>query len=248
MDSLSPNRLHRPRPTGDLAARAFVFCVEAIATSRLQFRQTRGNTMSRLRLTAGRLAGLAHVGIVLFIAACASGGSSFLPPSRPAEFSLAGVSWGIPADSVTALIEPRGYNFNRVDEDGDMWFDGMLFRSPTRIYAFMSDDKLVKFRVFISTPDEAAVAAYHEARAELVKQFGPPKATVEQYQAPYRKGDERQLEAIRSGKATLETYWLPGANARMSHVSVSVTDELVVVVDYEGPTWERESLRRRKAR
>ena len=204
--------------------------------------------MFPLHSTAGRVAGLAPIALVLFIAGCATGGSSFLPPSRPAEFSLAGVPWEIPADSVTALIEPRGYNFNRIDEDGDMWFDGMLFRSPTRIYAFMGDDKLVKFRVFISTPDENAVAAYHEARAELVKQFGPPKATVEEYEAPYRKGDNRELEAIRSGKATIETYWLPGPSARMSHVSVSVTDELVVVVDYEGPTWERESLRRRRGR
>jgi hypothetical protein len=111
----------------------------------------------------------------------------------------------------------------------------------------MGGEKLVKFRVFINTPDEGAIAAYQEARAELVKQFGQPKATVEKYDAPYKKGDNKQLEAIRARKATIETYWLPGPNARMSYVAVSVTDNLVVVIDYEGPTWERESLRRRKA-
>lgn len=176
---------------------------------------------------------------------CATGGNTFLPPSRPAEFSLAGVSWGIAPDSVTSLIEPRGYNFNRVDEDGDMWFDGMLFQTPTRLFAFIGTEKLVKFRMVILTEDEDALSMYQTARAELAKRFGPPKETIERYQAPYKKG-EGELEAIRAGKATVATHWLPPASSRMSHVSVTVTDELVVVVDYESPAWERESLRRRK--
>jgi hypothetical protein len=184
--------------------------------------------------------------ILIVISACATAGNSFLPPSRPAEFSLAGVPWGIAADSVTTLVEPRGYNFNRVDEDGDMWFDGMLFQTPTRLFAFIGTERLVKFRMVILTEDEDALSVYQTARAELAKQFGAPRETVERFQAPYRKGDNKEMEAIRSGKATVATYWLPPASARMSHVSVSVTDELVVVVDYEGPAWERESLRRRK--
>lgn len=203
--------------------------------------------MSRVRSMARAVARFAPVGALLFVAGCASGKASFLPPSRPAEFSLAGIPWEIRPDSVTSLIEPRGYNFNRVDEDGDLWFDGILLQTPTRIYAFMAEEKLVKMRVFMSTPDEEAVSTYQNVRAELVKQYGQPKQTVEQYSAPYKKGDSKELEAIRSGKATVETHWLPTGPARMSHVAVSITDELVVVIDYEGPSWERESLRRRRA-
>jgi hypothetical protein len=179
---------------------------------------------------------------------CASAGPSFVPPSRPAQFSLQGVPWGIPADSVTSLIEPRGYNFNRVDGDGDLWFDGILFRSPTRIYAFMGEERLVKFRVVIGSDDEDALSVYQSARAELIKQYGRPKETTEEFEPPYRKGDGKELEAIRAGKATFHTYWQVGAGARANHVSIHVTEALAVAVDYDGPMWQRESLRRRKSR
>ena len=193
-------------------------------------------------------AGLVLVALLaLTSVGCASSGSSFVAPSQPAQFSLAGVPWGISADSVTALIEPRGYNLNRTDKDGDLWFDGILFRAPSRVFAFMAEDKLVKFRVFIGTEDADALTVYRSARAELIKQYGTPKETVEEYGAPYRKGDNRELEAVKKGKATFHTYWNVGEGARASYISVQVTSELAVAVDYDGPAWRRESLRRRKA-
>ena len=61
---------------------------------------------ARIRLTAAALLLASTVG-------CTSAGggraAAFLPPSRPAQFSMAGISWGIGPDSVAALIEPRGY-------------------------------------------------------------------------------------------------------------------------------------------
>ena len=131
---------------------------------------------------------------------------------------------------------------------GLLWYDGMLWQAPTRIYGFMAEQKLVKLRVFISTPDEDALTVYQNARAELIKQYGAPKETIERFQAPYRKGDDKTVEAVRAGKAQFQSYWLPSAAARMSHVAVYVTPDLGVVVDYVGPAWERESLRRRKGR
>lgn len=174
---------------------------------------------------------------------CMTGHTQFLPPTRPAEFSLAGVRWGVKHDSVTAFIEPHGYNFNRLDSDGDMWFDGVLYGKPTRIYAFMASDQLVKLRVFISTPDDSALAVYNRARAELVKEYGMPKETVERYDAAYAKGPKEK--AIRAKKGVVLSYWMPKGNT--PYVSVEVTPDLVVIVDYDGPGWERESLRRRKA-
>jgi hypothetical protein len=187
------------------------------------------------------------LGLLLAVAGCASSssGASFVPPSRPAEFSLAGIPWGIVPDSVTELIATRGYNYNKTDDDGDLWYDGMLFHMPTRVYAFMAQQKLVKFRVVINTPDENAISMYQHARAELVKQYGQPKETLEEYQAPYAKGDGKYIKAFREKKATMHSYWLPGG--RTSHVSVGVSNELAVVVDYEGAPWDKESVRRRKA-
>lgn len=204
---------------------------------------------------------------------CSSGGgraASFLPPSRPAQFSMAGISWGIGPDSVAALVEPRGYNLNSVDADGDMLFDGVLYRTPTRVFAFMAspnvasgtpasnvaagtaasggERKLVKLRVYMNTEDADALSTYQTARAELIKQYGQPSETEEVFQAPYRKGDGKEIEAFRAGKAHLATHWLPGAGARArtAHVSVAVTRELTVAVDYEGSAWEKESVRRRR--
>jgi hypothetical protein len=173
-------------------------------------------------------------------------GIPFLPPSRPAEFSLAAIPWGIRGDSVQTLMEPRGYNFNSVDSDGDLVFDGMLMRMPTRVYGFMAEERLVKFRVAMMTPDEDAIPTYERARAELAKRYGAPKETIEEYDAPYRKGDGRAQEAVAKGKATMRSHWIVGQGARQQHVAIAVTDRLTVMIDYDGPNWERESVRRRR--
>ena len=190
---------------------------------------------------------LAALTLLLAGAAACAGGASFVPPSRPAEFSLAGIPWGISGDSVTSLVERRGYNLNRTDDDGDMWFDGVLYHSPTRVYAFMAEEKLVKFRQHIGSPDEDVMTVYRTARTELVRQYGAPKETVDYFKPPYKKGDSRELEALRSGKAEMYTYWLLNHGGRESVVSVRLTNELTVVVDYEGPSWQRESVKRRRS-
>ncbi|HET7457988.1 MAG TPA: hypothetical protein VFJ74_10050 [Gemmatimonadaceae bacterium] len=201
---------------------------------------------SRARLSLAAL-------LLVAASACAGGAgsygagrSTFLPPSRPAELNLGALPWGASADSATAAIEPHGYNLNKTDEDGDLNFDGILFRAPTRLYAYMGDQKLVKVRIFMNTEDEDALSVYQTVRAELTKQFGAPRETVEEYRAPYRKGDNKQLEAIRAGKAALQTHWVQGPGSRTPHVSAWVSEKLTVVVDYEGPAWEKESLRRRR--
>lgn len=183
---------------------------------------------------------------LLVVSACATGGhgNAFVPPSRPAEFSLAGIPWGIAADSVSELMSPRGYNYNKTDDDGDLWYDGILYRVPTRVYAFMSQQKLVKFRVVINTPDDDAVTMYHKVRAELVKQYGQPKETIEEYEKPYAAGDHKQVQAFRDKKAAMRSYWLP--SGRTSLIAVAVSENLAVIVDYEGSAWDKESVRRRQ--
>ena len=190
------------------------------------------------------------LGFLITAIGCASGSSrsaAFVPPSRPAEFSLAGIPWGIAADSVTEHVAPLGYNYNKTDEDGDLLYDGLLYRVPTRIFAFMGQQKLVKFRMVIYTPDERAIATYQNARTELVKQYGQPRETVEEYEAPYNKGDaKQQLKAFKDKKATMRTDWLP-KGTRTPHVAIFVTSNLTVVVDYESAAWDKESVRRRQS-
>lgn len=202
-----------------------------------------------LRYTHARFCALAVLGLLVTTIGCASGGGGndvFVPPARPAEFSLAGIPWGITADSATALISPRGYNYNKTDEDGDLWYDGMVYRTPTRVYGFMAAGGLVRLRMVLITPDEGAITTYATARAELLKQFGAPKETIEEYDAPYSKGDEKQIEAFRAEKATMRTYWLP-TNGPISLVSIQVSDDLTVLVDYESAAWNQEMVRRRQA-
>jgi hypothetical protein len=187
------------------------------------------------------------LGLVAVSACATSHGNSFVPPSRPAEFSLAGIPWGIAADSVTELMSPRGYNYNKTDDDGDLWFDGVLYRTATRVYAFMGQQRLVKFRMVINTPDEDAVGTYQKVRAELIRQYGQPKETVEEFEAPYTKGDGRIANAFKDKKAAMRTYWLP-SGTRTSLVAVAVSTNLAVVVDYETPAWDKESVRRRQSR
>lgn len=192
------------------------------------------------RLRAASLATFVLVGA----GACAGAPAPrFLPPSQPAQFSMVGIPWNISRDSVTALIEPRGYNYNSTDKDGDMWFDGVLLNTPTRVFAFMAGDSLVKLRVRLITTDDKAFPTYAKARAELVKLYGQPRESTEEYEAPFRKGADEQ-GAVRAGKATINAHWTIGTGRRQSYVSLHMVQDLVVVVDYDGPAWNREYLRR----
>ena len=217
--------------------------------------------MPAFRVRPARRLAFLLLAVPAALTACASGATSgsrmpeFLPPSRPAQFSFGGIPWGIRGDSVTALVEPRGYNFNSPDADGDLLYDGVLLRTPTRVLAFLTpEQRLVKFRVVMITPDEQALAVYRAARAELVKQYGAPREVAES--APVAGADAkadakrnaRALAAIKQGKARQEAHWLVGDGMRQSHVAIGITERLVVSVDYEGPAWDREKLRRHRAR
>jgi hypothetical protein len=182
--------------------------------------------------------------LVVGAGACAATPAArFLPPSQPAQFSMVGIPWNIARDSVTALIEPRGYNYNSTDDDGDMWFDGVALNTPTRLFAFMAGDTLVKLRMRLITADEKAFPTYARARAELVKLYGQPRESTEEYDAPFVKGQNEQ-EAVKAGKATINAHWTVGSGRRQSHVAIHMLQDLVVVVDYDGPAWNKEYLRR----
>ena len=196
----------------------------------------------------------ARASVVALLVTLAAGGCAgsrsaapdFIPPTRPAQFSMVGMPWDVSRDSTTALIEPRGYNFNSTDGDGDMWFDGVLLNTPTRLFAFMAGDSLVKIRLRLVTPDENALAVYAKARAELVKLYGQPQESAEEFSPPYAKGKNAEA-AVKSGKATINAHWTVGTGRRRTHVSVFVPKDLVVVIDYEGPGWNREYVKRRRA-
>jgi hypothetical protein len=197
---------------------------------------------------AARLFGIALAATLATgcVPASRSAEANFIPPTRPAQFSMAGIPWGIAGDSVKSVIEPRGYNYNRTDEDGDMWFDGMLLNTPTRVFAYMAGDSLVKLRVRLVTEDANAFPVYDKAHAELVKLYGRPQESTAEFAPGYARGKNEQ-EAISEGKAVVNSHWLIGSGRRQAHVGIYIERDLVVVVDYEGPAWNAEYLRRRRA-
>lgn len=203
-----------------------------------------------LQYTTPRGARLVGLALATTLATgCVPPGSSaqanFIPPTRPAQFSMVGIPWGISRDSVKSVVEPRGYNYNRTDEDGDLWFDGMLLNTPTRVFAYMAGDSLVKLRVRLVTEDANAFPVYDKARAELVKLYGKPQESTSEFAPGYALGKNEQ-QAISEGKAVVNSHWLIGSGRRQSHVGIYIERDLVVVVDYEGPAWNREYVRRRR--
>lgn len=201
-------------------------------------------------LLSARRGVLAAVLVGVSLTGCATAtatarGPEFMPPTRPADFSMAGIPWNVSRDSTTRLIEPRGYNYNSTDEDGDMWFDGVLMNTPTRLFAFMASDSLVKVRVRMITSDEQALPMYDKAYAELVRQYGKPREATREFQAPYAAG-KGEMEAVRNGKATINAHWIVGTGRRETHIAIYMVPELVVVMDYEGPSWNKEYLKRRR--
>jgi hypothetical protein len=164
--------------------------------------------------------------------------------AQSTEFTFTGLAWKSRAEDVRGVLERKGYTFVKVDEDGDYSFTGTLVGQKAQLLALMADGRLAKFVVFLATPDEVARSTYADLRETLVEKYGRPTETIERYEAPYRKGDGHEDEAVKGKKGELRTFWLREAKPGPAYLSIGVTDNLAVRVVYESPDWVREAERR----
>lgn len=163
-------------------------------------------------------------------------------------YTYGGIPWGSSAVAVKAALATQGFTFNKIDDDGDYWFDGHALGYPARIYAFMSPTSgLCKIQVLLATPDADARSTYQSVKGMLSQKYGPPTDSVESFLSPYYDGDGYENTAIRVGKGLFLTIWgnTDASAPPSSHLDVEISKALVVNVAYESKAFHAESLRRK---
>lgn len=164
--------------------------------------------------------------------------SSVVPSIRFAD-----IPWGADGPTLTREMQARQFTLVKVDADGDYLFEGHVMNHRAVVLAFMAEGRLAKVTVSLATPGREARAAYDEAKRTLTTQYGSPEAR-EEFEWPYEAGDGYEEQAIRTGKATILSFWRNGASEGREGVGLEITSRLTVRLFYESAGWAAEAQRR----
>ena len=171
------------------------------------------------------------------------------PKPPPPRFNFAGVPWLVHADSAIAQVTERGYREVPAARDRDQFVcRGKLFEHEVVATGHLDDQhRLVRWVVLIASRGEAydwpdMRHVFNEVARETEARYGAPRSKIEKYRFPYERGDAREDEALRDGKATIRWAWASRSGDRLS---VEMDRTAAVVLTYEAPEWAPIEARRR---
>jgi hypothetical protein len=185
----------------------------------------------------------------LLAALTVPGAAASKPKPPPPRYTFAGVPWLVPADSALAQMVERGYREVPAARDRDKFVcRGKLFEHEVLVTGHLDDQRrLVRWVVVIGSRGEAydwpdMRHVFDEVVHENETRYGSPRTVVEKYRFPYERGDSREDEALRDGKATIRWAWESRSGDRLS---VEMDRTAAVVLTYEAPEWASIEARRR---
>jgi len=127
------------------------------------------------------------------------------------------VPWRSEVGPVIRVMEGLGYTSENtfLNEDKALVFTA---EDELAYFYFNDDDELLNVTLYIltsvitaeNTADvqfAATEAGYDEVKRGLTETYGPPTYDIAEFTAPYARGDGREVEAIKAGKATFITGW-----------------------------------------
>ena len=162
------------------------------------------------------------------------------------EIAFADIAWGSAGEIVKARMLEHGFTFVRVDQEGDLQFNGTINGEPAGVVALQNGDgRLVKWLVTILPKEERALGYYRGLKQDLAARYGEAAIDREDWIFPYADGGHVGHEeiAIRAGKGVLKAAW--ATQRALPAVVIGMTDRLLVTAEYEGPGWNEEIDRRR---
>jgi hypothetical protein len=161
------------------------------------------------------------------------------------KYTFADLAWGSNGATVKAALQRAGYEFIKVDQDGDYSFKGKVLGYPARVFVFMDPKgRATKVQATLITPDDEARSVFAKMKDLLVQKYGKPDQSYDFFESPYYEGDGYEDQAISVGKGHFLAFWgesTPGAGNVMD---VAISKKLVVNVSYEGYGWHAEIERR----
>ena len=166
--------------------------------------------------------------------------------SKPAIL-FNGIPWGASKAVVKASL-PAGFTLDEAItanyKNGDLYFTGKLLNENSGVMAlFDPNGKLVKVGVILYTKDQDARSRYASTQEMLISKYGKPTDKMEDYSAPYQKGDGYEDTALKLGKGVVLCTWKDDAGTFLAE---KISDTLTVLIQYEPSTWDAEYARRQK--
>lgn len=207
-------------------------------------RDPRGVCRRRLQILAATL--------VVLATQHGPGASAPKPKPPPPRYLFAGVPWLVPADTALARLVARGYRPALEAGDRDrIVCRGRMFEHDALITGHLDEQRrLVRWVTLVAPrgdayrwPDMRGV--FGEITREAEVRYGPPRSVAEKFRFPYERGDTREDEALRDGKATLRWIWSSKSGDRLV---AEMGPDVSVVLIYECAEWTALDGRRRTKR
>ena len=151
--------------------------------------------------------------------------------------TFAGLQYGLSVPAIKAELLKKGYEAE-TDDDGDIKFTGMVMGNNCFGWVFFINGKMGKVSVNINAPQHNIISIYNDVVKTLIGKYGKPDKIFKFFKDPYYDGDGYETQAIRLGKGFYLTVW-------DGSLMVSITDQLLVNIGYESPTWGAEADRRK---
>lgn len=143
-----------------------------------------------------------------------------------------GIKFGDTKQQAIATIKARGGIPGAPGANPDfLTFSNVKLGHRNSDYAYINtlDNKVYWVGLVFKIELEAQVIDYYNSLVKDISDvYGPPTKIYKTFKDPYKDGDGFETQALSTGNADYETYWMAGDNT----ISVFITPKLQIVVNY----------------
>jgi len=143
------------------------------------------------------------------------------------------IPWGTSIEKAEAIFKERGFATFK-DENCLMSVAKYEGEEAVIMLFFNRVNRFYCGNVIYASTDSTVISKYDNYRIVLFRRYGMPDTAVEYYEAPYKKGDGKVIEAIGAEKAFYFTEWHFNDNCL---ASVSILNNLDVCLSFKNPVY-----------
>ena len=151
------------------------------------------------------------------------------------------IPWGTPIEKVEEIFKERDLQTFKDENclmalakyEGEEAIIMLLFNRVNRLYCG---------NVIYASGEATAIPKYENYRKVLFRRYGMPDTAVEFFEAPYQKGDGREIEAISTENAFYFSEWEFNDDCL---ASVSILKSLDVCLSFKNPVYADSGTARR---
>ena len=143
------------------------------------------------------------------------------------------IPWGVSMEQVETVLKERGFESSRHGSTliSEAPYEG---RDSMMVFMFNNANRFYSGNVIYQSNEYTVIPMYNDYRFVLARRYGGPDTAVEYYEEPFRKGDRREIEAIRTENAFFFTEWQFRDG---NQASVSILSNLDVCLTFRSPAY-----------